>query len=224
MLKKNILIVSLGALLLTSCGADNKEVVPAVTTPSATHDAVAPEVSVTPITATGTVSKTASGAKGTPAEMIISADGPTVDRPASTEYMKNPKFPEFQKNQELLVKKLSEIKTDEYIKLNTEYMNILEGKEIWNPELKRANEKFQEVLANIGKAGTGSEIAFKEALSNHEAAMKTFRMSREFQEYLNKNTEKLESIKAKKEKLLPPEVVKLQKEVSDLKSEIFKVQ
>ncbi len=140
----------------------------------------------------------------------------------SDEKKNNPKFIEFQKKQMLIGIAMSNIKDEKYHEIQKEISSIYEWKELLTPEIKKLDTKIQEWL-KLSISSNQWEIneEIKWLIEKKNKLLQDIYKGKEFQNYIQKNQSKIDELIAEMKKYWTPEMLSLQKEVTDMSKEIY---
>ena len=126
----------------------------------------------------------------------------------------------FQEKQKDLSILMSQIRTPKYQEVIKDMGAITQAKVLWTSEMQTLDSKMQDYMKSSG-SGTNfnTDPEFKELVEQRSTLMKSFRESSEYKEYVAKNQSKLESLREERMRMLTPEIIELQKEISELRRE-----
>lgn len=204
-MKKQLFIVSLIALVLASCWAEVNNETKQSTSPSTEKANTQGNNTAKQTVDTNTGNTSVIG--GNPIPLA--------------ELQKNPKFLELQKKQEEYSKVIMGIKDPEYAKLRGEQGDIYQWKELWTEEMKKEEEEFKKIVANINNSGSTSKNDFWKIIEKRNVVMREFQTSQKFQDYLKSKQERLKTIEESIKQILPKEAVSIQEEIMALSKEIY---
>lgn len=119
---------------------------------------------------------------------------------------------------------ISQIQSPEHKELQKNISTIYEARELWDPEIQALDVKIQEVMKGITadikhQSITSDEL--KKLMDQKNALIQEVHTSKEFQDYIQKNQSKLESLNVEMKKYWIPEMVSLEKEIAELNKEVY---
>lgn len=130
-----------------------------------------------------------------------------------------PKFVEYQKKQMLLGIMSTSLRSPEYIEAESKRTALVEYRDKWPKELVDVDAQIKAALAdkkNVGPSETVSKL-----IKQRQELMKAFQSTQEYQDYLKANQMKIEQANEAIAKFSTPELQKLQKEVANLRKEVY---
>lgn len=134
---------------------------------------------------------------------------------------KHPKFVELQKKQIVLWVKM--YKNKWYSDIQKKISEIYEWNEIKSKELKEIDEKINDLIKRQSNWEQSEKFndEWGKIQNSKSKLMQKFTLSKEYKDYINKNQEKINSLNEEAKKYLTPEIISLQKEVSELQKEVY---
>ena len=99
-------------------------------------------------------------------------------------------------------------------------MEIYQSKELWTPEILTLDTKIQEVMKNLPTT-SGSSLEMESLITEKNTRLQELQKGKEFQDYIQRNQSKIDSINEEIKKSWTPEMVALKQEIADLRVEIY---